>query len=63
MNDRVDAARVLETLARLAPDARTLLVAVSGGGDSVALLRLLHGTPYHLEVAHVDHALRTRFSR
>lgn len=57
-NSGVDAATTLETLARLAPDARTLLVAVSGGGDSVALLRLLHGGPYHLEVAHVDHALR-----
>ena len=58
MEDRVEAATVHETLARLAPDARTLLVAVSGGGDSVALLRLLEGGPYHLEVAHIDHALR-----
>ena len=58
MEDRVEAATIYETLARLAPDARTLLVAVSGGGDSVALLRLLCGGPYRLEVAHVDHALR-----
>ena len=46
------------TVARLEPHTQTLLVAVSGGGDSVALLRLLAGGPYRLEVAHVDHALR-----
>ena len=51
---------VLETLSSLEPRAKTLLVAVSGGGDSVALLRLLAGGPYQLEVAHVDHALRAR---
>ena len=49
---------VFETLTKLAPRAKTLLVAVSGGGDSVALLRLLADGPYQLEVAHVDHALR-----
>lgn len=57
-NGVVDAATTLEMLATLVPDARTLLVAVSGGGDSVALLRLLGGGPYRLVVAHVDHALR-----
>ncbi len=51
-------AAVFATLGQLAPRAKTLLVAVSGGGDSVALLRLLVGGPYQLEVAHVDHALR-----
>ena len=51
---------VLETLSSLEPRAKTLLVAVSGGGDSVALLRLLAGGPYQLEVAHVDHALRAQ---
>ena len=51
---------VFETLSSLEPRAKTLLVAVSGGGDSVALLRLLAGGPYQLEVAHVDHALRAR---
>ena len=51
-------ADVFATLTKLAPQAKTLLVAVSGGGDSVALLRLLVGGPYQLEVAHVDHALR-----
>jgi tRNA(Ile)-lysidine synthase len=42
----------------LAPEASVLLVAVSGGPDSVALLRLLLDGPYRLEVAHFDHALR-----
>jgi tRNA(Ile)-lysidine synthase len=45
----------------LAPGER-LLVAVSGGGDSVALLHLLlrmrRGVPLDLHVAHLDHALR-----
>jgi tRNA(Ile)-lysidine synthase len=57
-NGEVNAAPVLERLRLLAPEARTLLLAVSGGGDSVALLRLLLGSPYRLLVAHVDHALR-----
>ena len=50
--------RMLSHLAQLAPEAKVLLTAVSGGPDSVALLRLLHGGPYRLEVAHFDHALR-----
>ncbi len=45
-------------LSRLVPGAKRLLVAVSGGADSVALLRLLHGSGYRLEVAHFDHGLR-----
>ncbi len=49
---------VEERLKRLEPNARTLLVAVSGGSDSVALLRLLEHLDYRLEVAHFDHALR-----
>ncbi len=44
------------------PAGSRLLVAVSGGADSVALLRLLHGLAdmlnLSLEVAHLDHALR-----
>ena len=55
-------AKVLSTLEKLVPEAKTLLLAVSGGGDSVALLRLLAGSSYHLHVtlhiAHFDHALR-----
>ena len=39
-----------------------VMAAVSGGGDSVALLRLLHGLrddiPFELIVAHVNHGLR-----
>jgi tRNA(Ile)-lysidine synthase len=54
----MDVLPVFQRLEALAPAARTLLVAVSGGGDSVALLRLLGGGPYRLAVAHVDHALR-----
>ena len=49
---------VTERLRRLDPTAQTLLVAVSGGSDSVALLRLLERLDYRLEVAHFDHALR-----
>ena len=49
---------VLRSVLRLSPEARTLLVAVSGGPDSVALLHLLTGGPYRLHVAHFDHALR-----
>jgi tRNA(Ile)-lysidine synthase len=50
---------MLSHLAGLAPEAKVVLVAVSGGPDSVALLRLLHQGPYRLEVAHFDHALRS----
>ena len=51
--------RTLSHLAGLAPEAKVVLVAASGGPDSVALLRLLHQGPYRLEVAHFDHALRS----
>lgn len=50
---------VRESLARLAPDARRLLLAVSGGSDSMALLRALAGAPgLEVVVAHLDHRLR-----
>ena len=45
------------------PPQGRVLAAVSGGADSVALLRLLHqlslSYPLHLEVAHLDHSLRS----
>ena len=55
--------RVLKTLRRL-PEGllpvkdRRLLVAVSGGADSVALLRVLHQLGYACEVAHCNFHLR-----
>jgi tRNA(Ile)-lysidine synthase len=50
---------VRASLARLAPDAHRVLLAVSGGSDSMALLRAVAGAP-GLEpvVAHLDHRLR-----
>jgi len=45
------------------PNSETILVAVSGGGDSVALLRLLTQLApkydWHLIAAHVDHGIRS----
>ncbi len=41
------------------PVGSRLLVAVSGGPDSVALLHFLRGQPYALIVGHVDHQLRS----
>jgi len=50
---------VRAALRRLAPEASRVLVAVSGGSDSVALLRALSGAPdLELVVAHLDHGLR-----
>lgn len=43
---------------RLLPPGCPVLVAVSGGGDSVALLHLLHRAGYQVQAAHLDHALR-----
>lgn len=44
------------------PDGATLLIAVSGGPDSMALMAILHRLQpiygMHLAVAHVDHQLR-----
>lgn len=49
---------VVHEVSIYAPGAKHLLVAVSGGADSVALLRILAETDYALSVAHVDHQLR-----
>lgn len=50
-------ARFAGHLARMVPDG-SVVAAVSGGGDSVALLHLLTATPRRVIVAHLDHALR-----
>ena len=54
-------ARQLETLAQHAPrlELQRVLIAVSGGADSVALLHLLRGQ-VDIAVAHLDHGLRKR---
>jgi tRNA(Ile)-lysidine synthase len=59
--DRVELAFRRAAL-RLIPDGTRVLAAVSGGGDSVALLHLLNrharGRGLEIAVAHLDHALR-----
>ena len=59
--DLVDAgqleAQFANHLTRLVPEG-SLVAAVSGGGDSVALLLLLTSTPRKVVVAHLDHSLR-----
>jgi tRNA(Ile)-lysidine synthase len=61
MADRIELA-FRRSAERLIPPERAVLAAVSGGGDSVALLYLLHafgrshGT--RITVAHLDHGLR-----
>ena len=50
--------RCLSALERLAPTAKTLILAVSGGADSVALLRLMALSKFEIHVAHFDHSLR-----
>ncbi len=49
---------VANSVKALAPEAKRLLLAVSGGADSVALFRSLLDSNYVFEVAHLDHALR-----
>lgn len=50
-------ARFARHLSRMAHEG-SVVAAVSGGGDSVALLHLLTATPHRVIVAHLDHALR-----
>ncbi len=45
-------------LTRLAPSAKRVVVAVSGGADSVAAARLLAAAGRDLVIAHFDHRLR-----
>jgi tRNA(Ile)-lysidine synthase len=63
MADRVELAFRRAAL-RLIPDGSSVLAAVSGGCDSVALLHLLvryaRGGRARITVAHLDHALRRR---
>jgi len=47
-----------EQLAQLLPHQSKLLVAVSGGIDSMVLLQLLSKTNHHLAVAHCNYQLR-----
>ena len=61
MADRVELA-FRRAAAQLIPDGPTVLAAVSGGADSVALLELLvrfaRSRKIEIHVAHLDHALR-----
>jgi tRNA(Ile)-lysidine synthase len=43
---------------RMIPEGAPILVACSGGPDSVALLHVLHALGYSLEVGHLDHQTR-----
>lgn len=66
MGDRVEIA-FLRAADRSIPKGSRVLAAVSGGGDSVALLHLLHrASPprgWSITVAHLDHAMRAGSSR
>lgn len=51
--------QVLDEVAATRPEMGSLLLGVSGGPDSLALMDLLHQDGrFRLEVAHVDHGLR-----
>ena len=67
MPERPWTERVDRRLRRWAVGSPAWVVAVSGGGDSVALLRVLHGAApaigLRLSVAHLDHGARGEASR
>jgi tRNA(Ile)-lysidine synthase len=50
--------RVQQTVKDLAPGVQGVVVAVSGGADSVALFNALVDSPWNVVVAHLDHGLR-----
>jgi tRNA(Ile)-lysidine synthase len=59
MADGADLAATLRSrLASLAPEAERIALAVSGGGDSVALALLAHELGLEGPILHVDHGLR-----
>ncbi len=67
MNRHTFTTRLAREITRIARGPRRLLVAVSGGADSVALLRGLHELHDELKlvlhVAHLDHQLRGQAAR
>ncbi|WP_435017405.1 tRNA lysidine(34) synthetase TilS [Tundrisphaera sp. TA3] len=65
MSDRRPAERPTRLARRFANRHRSapIVVGVSGGGDSVGLLRLLHAEGLTLSVAHLDHGARGEESR
>lgn len=55
---RCDLPRAAEAAERLLPRGEAILVAVSGGSDSMCLLHFLHARGYRVLAAHFDHGLR-----
>jgi tRNA(Ile)-lysidine synthase len=55
--------RVQDALAPWVPRNSRVLLAVSGGADSVALAHLIKTLPYDPVIAHVDHQLRSGSAR
>jgi tRNA(Ile)-lysidine synthase len=53
-------ASVADTISKynLIPEGKTVLVAISGGPDSVALLHCLHSLGFSIEAAHLNHQFR-----